>query len=286
MKKKILSLGLLVLALSACSSWFDSNQPYLQSNTNLIAGERVVANEKTTAYAIAKKYNVQMNDVIVLNRLPSPYVIWPGQEIALPSNAQSTRRTGNLPANNNYHANNYIPTQKQSSAVAVSELPPPVYQSPAYRAEPLANQIRNDPQQALAPSLSDVRFVWPVEGPILAGFGPRNSGGKNDGLNIAAPRGAPVVAAANGVVLHAGNDTKGYGNLVLIRHGDGYITAYAHLDRMIVDKDSVIAKGDMIGMVGSTGDVKGPQLHFEVRYNGKPVDPTPQLPPHSDPSPY
>ncbi len=275
MNKQLCALALVALTLSGCTSWFDSNQPYLQANTNLIPGERVVANDKTTAYAMAKKYNVAMNDIIVLNRLPSPYVIWPGQEIVLPA---SSPRGGNVPGQS--YRGNYQPAQKYSNAVAVSELPPPVYQS-----EPQAAQIRNNPQAALAPNLANVRFVWPVEGPVLSSFGPKNSGGTNDGLNIGAPRGAPVMAADNGVVLHAASDAKGFGNLVLIRHGDGYITAYAHLDRMIVDKDSVVAKGDMIGTVGSTGNVKGPQLHFEVRYKNKPVDPAPLLPPHQDPTP-
>jgi len=258
MKRHLLSLALAALTLSACSSWFDSNQPYLQTSSNLIPGERVVANSKTTAYAISKKYNVPMNDLIVLNRLSAPFVIWPGQEVILPANAG---RTGNLPAKQK-NASNYVPGLG-SNAVAVSQLPPPT----------IVNQ-------------GDARFIWPVEGPILQNFGPRNSGGTNDGINIGAQRGAPVIAAASGVVMHASNQTKSFGNLVLIRHGDGYITAYAHLDRMIVDKDSVIAKGDMIGTVGSTGDVKGPQLHFEVRKDGKPIDPIPLMPTHAEPNPY
>lgn len=281
--KKHLALAAMALSLAGCSSWFDSNQPYLQANTNLIPGERIVANDKTTAYAMAKRYNVPMNDIIVLNRLPSPYVIWPGQEITLPA---AGSRGGNLPGVSRYRDGNYQPLQKYSSAVAVNELPPPVYQTPVYQTQPQTERMRNAPIEALAQNTAQVRFVWPVEGPILSSFGPKNSGGVNDGINIAAPRGAPVMAADNGVVLHASNEAKGYGNLVLIRHGDGYVTAYAHLDRMIVDKDSVVAKGDMIGTAGSTGDVKGPQLHFEVRYKGKPVNPTPLLPPHAEPNPY
>jgi murein DD-endopeptidase MepM/ murein hydrolase activator NlpD len=288
MKRQLATLALTALTLSACSSWFDTNQPYLQSTSNLIPGERIVANDKTTAYALSKKYNVPMNDLIVLNRLGSPYVIWPGQEITLPATAG---RSGNI-SGGNYRGRmngDDMPrayASPRNTGVSVSELPPPTLAAPALNGESQATQLRSLPQQAVADFQSGEKFLWPVEGPVLLGYGPRNSGGSNDGLNIAAPRGTPVVAAANGIVLHAGNDAKGFGNLVLIRHGNNYITAYAHLDRMIVDKDSVVTKGDMIGTVGSTGEVKGPQLHFQIRKNGKPVDPTPLLPPAPQADPY
>jgi murein DD-endopeptidase MepM/ murein hydrolase activator NlpD len=117
-------------------------------------------------------------------------------------------------------------------------------------------------------------FVWPVQGPVVSSFGPKGQGLSNDGVNIAAPKGAPVIAAAGGTVVYAGNEMKGFGNLVLIRHADGWVTAYAHLDRILVSKDSVVAKGDMIGTVGKTGNVPSPQLHFEIRHQSKPLDPT------------
>jgi len=116
-------------------------------------------------------------------------------------------------------------------------------------------------------------FGWPVRGTVISVFGPKGKGLDNDGLNIAAPKGAPVKASASGVVAYAGNEMKGFGNLVLIRHEGGWVTAYAHLDRVVVARDSPVAKGDMIGTVGTTGGVGSPQLHFEARQDGKPVDP-------------
>lgn len=104
-------------------------------------------------------------------------------------------------------------------------------------------------------------------------FGPKGKGLDNDGLNIAAPKGSPVKAAEGGMVAYAGNEMKGFGNLVLIRHEGGWVTAYAHLERLVVAKDTIVAKGDMIGTVGTTGGVTSPQLHFETRQRGKPVDP-------------
>lgn len=116
-------------------------------------------------------------------------------------------------------------------------------------------------------------FGWPVRGTIISAFGPKGQGLDNDGINISAPKGSPVKAAEAGMVAYAGNEMKGFGNLVLIKHEGGWVTAYAHLERLVVSKDSIVAKGDMIGTVGTSGGVSSPQLHFESRQEGKPVDP-------------
>ncbi len=116
-------------------------------------------------------------------------------------------------------------------------------------------------------------FGWPVRGTIISAFGPKGQGLDNDGINISAPKGSPVKAADGGMVAYAGNEMKGFGNLVLIKHEGGWVTAYAHLERLVVAKDNIVAKGDMIGTVGTSGGVASPQLHFEARQDGKPVDP-------------
>lgn len=116
-------------------------------------------------------------------------------------------------------------------------------------------------------------FVVPVSGKIIAGFGSTGGGQRNDGINIAAASGTPIHAAADGVVTYAGNELKGYGNLILIKHGDAYVTAYAHTNSIGVARGQRVAKGDVIGTVGQTGDVTRPQLHFEIRRNMKPIDP-------------
>jgi murein DD-endopeptidase MepM/ murein hydrolase activator NlpD len=126
---------------------------------------------------------------------------------------------------------------------------------------------------AAAGTSETMSMVWPVQGPILSAFGPKGPGMNNDGVNIGAPKGAPVVAAAPGTVVYAGDEMKGFGNLVLIRHSNDWVTAYAHLDRILVKKDAIVDQGDMIGTVGKTGNVSSPQLHFETRQGGKVVDP-------------
>lgn len=121
---------------------------------------------------------------------------------------------------------------------------------------------------------SEAKFIWPVNGnKVISGFGPKGGGKVNDGINIAASAGEPVWAAADGEVVYAGNDIKGYGNMVLIKHANDKTTTYAHLSNLNVDKYDRVKQGDIIGYVGETGNVKKPQLHFAVREGKKFVDP-------------
>ena len=116
-------------------------------------------------------------------------------------------------------------------------------------------------------------FRWPVKGRIIAGFGPRPSGGENDGINLAVPAGTPIKAADDGVVAYAGNELKGYGNLVLIRHSNGYVSAYANASELLVKRGDTVKRGQVIAHAGQTGNVTSPQLHFEIRKGSTPVDP-------------
>jgi murein DD-endopeptidase MepM/ murein hydrolase activator NlpD len=120
-------------------------------------------------------------------------------------------------------------------------------------------------------------FEWPVEGKVIARFGKDEGGARNDGINIAADLGTPIHAAAAGTVTYAGNELKSYGNLVLIKHENGYVTAYAHAERIAVSRGDHVDRGDVIGYAGATGDVSSPQLHFEIRQGVKPIDPKPLL---------
>jgi murein DD-endopeptidase MepM/ murein hydrolase activator NlpD len=120
-------------------------------------------------------------------------------------------------------------------------------------------------------------FRWPVKGRVIAGFGPKPNGQQNDGINLAVPEGTPVKAAEDGVVAYAGNELKGYGNLVLIRHPNGYVTAYAHAKELLVKRGDPVKRGQVIANSGQTGNVDTPQLHFEVRKGPAPLDPMPLL---------
>ena len=118
-----------------------------------------------------------------------------------------------------------------------------------------------------------------MRGRILETYGAGGDGTHNDGINIAAPRGAAVQAADAGVVAYAGNELRGYGNLILVKHPSGWISAYAHCDLILVKKGEKVSRGQVIARVGSTGNVSEPQLHFELRRGNKPVDPREYLAP-------
>jgi murein DD-endopeptidase MepM/ murein hydrolase activator NlpD len=116
-------------------------------------------------------------------------------------------------------------------------------------------------------------FRWPARGKVIAAYGAKTNGKVNDGINLAVPEGTPIKAADDGVVAYAGNELKGYGNLVLIRHNNGYVTAYAHASALDVKRGDIVKRGQVIAKSGQTGEVQSPQLHFEIRKGSTPVDP-------------
>ena len=116
-------------------------------------------------------------------------------------------------------------------------------------------------------------FRWPVRGKVITTYGAKTNGKSNDGINLAVPEGTPVKAAEDGVVAYSGNELKGYGNLVLVRHSNGYVTAYAHASELLVKRGDPIKRGQIIAKSGQSGEVGSPQLHFEIRKGSSPVDP-------------
>ena len=133
-------------------------------------------------------------------------------------------------------------------------------------------------QSGPAPSAADVaaagrgKFIWPVGGALISGYGPKPDGQKNDGLNIAGSAGDPIRAAADGEVVYAGDQVPSFGNLVLVKHPGGWVTAYAHMARILVHNRDQVVQGQQLGVVGQTGSVDRPQLHFEIRYAPSPKD--------------
>ena len=153
---------------------------------------------------------------------------------------------------------------------------PPVSSSPVQTPAPAPQPARPDPVQTAAlpanPS-TDLDFRWPARGRVISGFG---SGG-NEGINISVPEGTPVRAAESGTVAYAGSELKGYGNLVLIRHDNGYVSAYAHNGELAVKRGEKVKRGQVVAKSGQSGNVNAPQLHFEIRKGSTPVDPLPYL---------
>jgi murein DD-endopeptidase MepM/ murein hydrolase activator NlpD len=168
-----------------------------------------------------------------------------------------------------------------ADAIPVSPAPAPSpvqHQSPI---KPVTATLTPPPaHDAPPPAQIGARgFIWPVHGHVVEGYGTSHNGTQNDGINIAARAGSPVYASASGEVVYVGNELRGYGNLVLIKHEGGYITAYAHNAAILVHKGDKVARGQTIARVGASGQVDGPQLHFEIRMGRNPVDPAQLLPP-------
>ena len=147
----------------------------------------------------------------------------------------------------------------------------PAAAAPAVKADKVAAAA----PQAAVQAVDSSKLRWPVSGRVIAGFGGRPDGTHNDGINMSVPLGTEVHAAEGGVVAYAGSELKGYGNLVLLRHDNGWVTAYAHNDELIVKRGDKVKRGQVIGKAGKTGTVDQPQVHFELRQGSKPVDPTP-----------
>ncbi|HEX3652861.1 MAG TPA: M23 family metallopeptidase [Rhizomicrobium sp.] len=162
-----------------------------------------------------------------------------------------------------------IASKSESASGKTAAAPAPKSAAPTKLAEASNSETA-------APAKTAGAFEWPVEGKILENYGADKDGQRNDGINIAADAGTPIHAAANGTVTYASN-LKGYGNLVLIRHTNGYITAYAHAEKLLVSAGDQVGRGDVIGYAGKSGGVGTPQLHFEIRKGTKPVDPRPLM---------
>ena len=167
------------------------------------------------------------------------------------------------------------PTALHEAQPAPEAAPPAVSAAPPGAAPETPDSAR----AAAPPAAGTGAFLWPVRGHILANYGTKPDGTHNDGINIAAPRGAAVQAVDAGVVAYAGNELRGYGNLVLVKHANGWISAYAHCDAILVKRGEKVARGEVIARVGSTGNVGEPQLHFELRRGQHAVDPREFMPP-------
>ncbi len=165
-------------------------------------------------------------------------------------------------------------------ATDASPVVAPVQPSPPERKPDAAEQkvaIAAPPPSSAPASGDSVKLRWPTSGRIIAGFGSRTDGTHNDGINMQVPLGTEVHAAESGVVAYSGSELKGYGNLVLLRHDNGWVTAYAHNDELLVKRGDKVRRGQVIAKAGKTGSVDQPQVHFELRQGSKPVDPIPYL---------
>lgn len=241
-----------------------------------------------TLYGVSRMFNVNSFEVANMNNIRSPYILRRGQILRLPSVIGELKDENSSIVKPNKSKLLSVPKVNKAEVLASSSIRPKskpaiikdgvlVPKSKPWQSNKVAKRdkaIRVSKVYTKTPKRSSAKFLRPVRGKIISGFGPKKSGLHNDGINIAAKHGTSVKAAENGVVVYAGNALKGSGNLILIRHENQWMTAYAHLDKITVRKGQVVSRGSVIGKVGSTGSVSKPQLHFEVRRGTSALNPT------------
>jgi murein DD-endopeptidase MepM/ murein hydrolase activator NlpD len=228
-------------------------------------GRRIVVAHGQSLNGIAHAYHVPASAIIAANHLAPPYKVEAGKYLLIPGAADAPMPPlgAAAPA---------APTPQGHPPPEIIPLdgPAPARTAPP---QPGAAAEARDEAVAAAPLPHGGHFAWPVRGHVLAGYGVTTGGKHNDGINIAAPRGTPVTAVDAGTVAYAGNELRGYGNLVLVKHANGWITAYAHCEELLVKRGDTVSRGQEIAKVGVTGGVSEPQLHFELRRGKRAVDP-------------
>ncbi len=272
MAKQIVSsqLGLLLLLglLSGCGSnnapapvesWQSRKKP-----TRPLQADTYQVKRGDTLFSIAFRNGMDYRSLARLNRIEEPYTIYVGQVLVVSTAPDNSRSTDTRPAiRNKSHSNSSASAPLAKNAKVVAQQNQKGYGQ---------NQRVEEPEKTANSTINgDVQqWHWPVKGPILAKFSSQEHG--NKGLDIGGVLGTPIKAAAAGQVVYAGNALRGYGNLIIIKHNDDFLSAYAHNHRLLVKERDSVAAGQTIAEMGSS-DATRVQLHFEIRYRGKSVDP-------------
>ncbi|MCL1147832.1 peptidoglycan DD-metalloendopeptidase family protein [Shewanella marinintestina] len=285
----------LSLLLSGCSFQADRPAPVESLNgpstpsisKGSITGTRYIVKQGDTLYSIAWGANKDFAAIAKANRLPTPYTIYPGQVLSLSSKRSVTNtsvakkapvkvtKTTPKPSKSAQKQSVVAKASNESSKKDWSKKPLDPNSKAAYSvttSQQEVNQVIH--RQATLPKTVS-KWSWPVNGKVIGTFSAKEQG--NKGIKIAGNRGDAIRAAANGRVVYAGSALRGYGNLVIIKHSDDYLSAYAHADKILVKEKQVVNVGQTVAKMGSTGTNRV-MLHFEIRYHGKSVNPIKFLP--------
>lgn len=232
-------------------------------------------NNGDTLINIARRNNIPLGELARYNNLSTTTRLKPGMKINVPG----AQVAGLAPAQPPIQTPAAAPMA--AAPVRMANVAPTAPAEPPQKARMVAPT--ETPEAAAPAEAAPVKaaeatgalpsFRWPARGRVIAAYGAKTNGKSNDGINLAVPEGTPVKAAEDGVVAYAGNELKGYGNLVLIRHSNGYVSAYAHASELMVKRGETIKRGQVIAKSGQSGEVPSPQLHFEIRKGSTPVDP-------------
>jgi murein DD-endopeptidase MepM/ murein hydrolase activator NlpD len=231
---------------------------------------------------LARRYDVTMTELAEINRLKPPYTIYVGQVLRLPEGAapsapvvaSAQRHTVRSGENLTGIARTY--GVSMAAIVELNELKSAnaIFAGQELRLpQPGASQLAARAGAETGAAVADSGYLWPLKGKVIGRFGRTAAGEVHQGIAIAARKGTPVRAAQAGVVVYAGDAIRGYGRMVLLRHDDGYVTAYAHNSALLVNVGETVGRGEVIARVGDTGGVAQAQLHFEIRKGRQPIDP-------------
>ena len=275
-----LSFVIVVMLMQSCSSR-DTPAPVANSYGSIALKDRVKNNidssyytvkKGETLYSISWRANSDVRSIAKLNKLSRPYKILPGQKLIVSKkkNTNSSPAIGNKSVTKNSNKSSssktqppikkiVAPNKKQEYGKNVRDIK--VSKKVTLQGSPFSKKIRE--------------WQWPASGKVIARFSTAQQG--NKGINIAGRRGDKVKAAAKGKVVYAGNALRGYGQLVIVKHNDDYLSAYAHNDKILVKEKQLVNAGDVIAKMGDTGEQRV-MLHFEVRFRGKSVNPMKYLP--------
>ncbi len=261
-------------------------------------------------YAIARTHKVRSADLQQANGISDPTKVKPGVTLKVPGSgaaagsavaAAPTAPIAAAPSAKTAPAQAELPRVVQAPAPGTGSLASPKIintqptntpkgeqvaalgqtatdaAAPAAEAKPVIAPTKTAAAAPAAAASGSMKFRWPAKGKVIAEFGKRPDGTHNDGINVSVPAGTDVHAAEGGTVAYAGSELKGYGNLILVRHDNGWVSAYAHADTMLVKRGDAVKRGQVIAKAGKTGTVDQPQVHFELRQGSKPVDPMPHM---------
>jgi len=287
--KCLSTLAFVLVALSACSFGYNNEGPYPYSHVNKTSLEtkadyivrnkpmapettsKVVVSRGDTVFAISRRYEVTVREVISSNSLKPPYILKSGQSLNIPKGSLYAAKRGDTVYGVS-RANGIL----MNDLTRVNGLKKPYLLVVGQLLKIPGQSKVVAPEAAIVPPARSAGkgFMWPVRGRVISNYGPKKAGYHNDGVNIRANQGTTVQASESGVVVHASNKLQGYGNLILIKHQNGWVTAYAHNNKILVRKGQQVARGQAVAEVGSTGRVDSPQLHFEMRKGSRAVNPT------------
>jgi len=242
-------------------------------------GSSYTMKQGDSLYGLSRSYGVPVAELQQVNGITDTRTVRAGTVLKVPGNGGQAEPQRYEPAQQVAVAappaandtSSYVPSTHQPTIINRRD------QQVAGRTDGVSSTGTINPPPARSSGSANDKLRWPVSGKIITGFGQRNDGTHNDGINLSVPLGTSVHAAENGTVAYAGSELKGYGNLILLRHDNGWVTAYAHNEQLMVKRGDKVQRGQVIATAGRSGSVDQPQVHFELRQGSKPVDPVPFL---------